>query len=454
MDLLTKHEGKTLEFKRDLSSPVNVLRSIVAFANSSGGILLLGVEDETRTIRGIETPLDVQERLANIISTGISPPLMPAIEVLPWRDKAVIAAEVFPSYSRPHHVVAAGAEEGTYIRVGASNRRADKQMREELARTARNEAYDEQPLPQLDSEAIDFIAASELLAPFRAISKRDLQSLHLMVKHQGRLVPTCGGVILFGSNRATVFPDAWIQVGRFGGTTRTRIDDTRELRDYPVRSIKDAIEFVRKHALRSFRIEDVRRDEQWSIPLPAVREAIINAVTHSDYSQIGAPIRVSVFDDRVEVESPGLLPFGLTVDDILRGVSRLRNRVIGRVFKELGLIEQWGSGVGRMVDSCREHGLPPPEFEEVATHFRVTFRLQTVAKSELDAMACTILDAIRRASGLSTKGVAEAAGISPRSARTRLKALVDRRLIVEVGSSPTDPKRVYLPVDSRRSPVV
>jgi len=103
---------------------------------------------------------------------------------------------------------------------------------------------------------------------------------------------------------------------------------------------------VRKHALRSFRIEGVRRDEQWSIPLPAVREAVINAVTHSDYSQIGAPIRVSVFDDRVEVESPGLLPFGLTVDDILRGVSRLRNRVLGRVFKELGLIEQWGSGVG------------------------------------------------------------------------------------------------------------
>jgi ATP-dependent DNA helicase RecG len=446
MEILRKHEGKTLEFKRDLSSPVNVLRSIVAFANSSGGILLLGVEDKTRTVRGIEAPLDVQERLANIISTGICPPLMPAIEVLPWRDKVMIGAEVFPSYSRPHHLITAGVEEGTYIRVGASNRKADRQMREELARTARNEAYDEQPLPQLSSEAIDFRAASELLAPFRTIKKRDLQSLHLVVRHQGRLVPTCGGIILFGSDRAAVFPDAWIQVGRFGGTTRTRIDDTRELQDYPPRSIEDATEFVRKHALRSFRIEGVRRDEQWSIPLPAVREAIINAVTHSDYSQIGAPIRVSVFDDRVEVESPGLLPFGLTVDDILRGVSRLRNRVIGRVFKELGLIEQWGSGVGRMIDSCREHGLHPPEFEEVATHFRVTFRLQPVAKPELDSKERTILDAIRKGNGLSTKDIAAAAGISPRSARTRLKALVARKLIVEVGSSPTDPKRVYLPI--------
>ena len=452
MTLLRKHEGKTLEFKRDLSSPVNVLRSIVAFANSSGGVLLLGVEDETRTVRGIETPLDVQERLANIISTGVCPPLMPAIEVLPWRDKALIGVEVFPSYSRPHHLVATGVEEGTYIRVGASNRKADRQMREELARTARNEAYDEQPLPQLNSEAIDFRAASELLAPFRTIKKRDLQSLHFVVRHQGQLVPTCGGIILCGADRAAVFPDAWIQVGRFGGTTRTRIDDTRELRDYPARSIEEATEFVRKHALRSFRIEGVRRDEQWSIPLPAVREAIVNAVTHSDYSQIGAPIRVSVFDDRVEVESPGLLPFGLTVDDILRGVSRLRNRVIGRVFKEIGLIEQWGSGIGRMVDTCREHGLPPPEFEEVATHFRVTFRLQPAAKPEPDGTTRTVLDAIRKGNGLSTKDVAEVAGISPRSARTRLKALVERKLIVEVGTSPTDPRRVYMPVDTGSFP--
>ena len=256
---------------------------------------------------------------------------------------------------------------------------------------------------------------------------------------------------LFGGNDGNA--QAPSLVGR-SFAEEARIDDTRELRDHPVRNIEDATGFVRKHALRSFRIEGVRRDEKWSIPLPAVREAIINAVTHSDYSQMGAPIRVSVFDDRVEIESPGLLPFGLTVADILRGVSRLRNRVIGRVFKELGLIEQWGSGVGRMVDSCREHGLPPPEFEEVATHFRVTFRLQPAARPEFDAMTRTILDAIRKANGLSTKGVAEAVGISPRAARTRLKALVDRELIVEVGSSPTDPKRIYMSVDGGRPAVL
>ena len=180
------------------------------------------------------------------------------------------------------------------------------------------------------------------------------------------------------------------------------------------------------------------------MPIPAVREAIINAVTHADYSQRGAPIRVLVFDDRITVESPGLLPFGLTIDDIQRGVSKLRNRVIGRVFKELGLIEQWGSGIGRMMDACHEHGLPPPEFEEIGTQFRVTIWLQAQTVPSVDEVNARILAAIGESNGLSTKQVAEAVTISSRAARTRLKALVEKGFIVEVGSSPTDPKRIYL----------
>jgi ATP-dependent DNA helicase RecG len=452
LTLLQRHEGKTLEFKRDLSSPANVLRTIVAFANSAGGVLVIGIEDKTRGVKGVENPLDLQERMANIISTGIAPPLMPAIEILPWRDKSIIVAEVFPSYSRPHYLIAEGAELGTFIRVGPSNRKADEPMREELRRTVRNESYDELPVPALNSEGVDFRAASELFAPFRKLVHGDLESLHLVTRHQRRLVPTNGGIILFGARREAIFPDAWIQVGRFAGITRTRILDAREIHEYPAIAIPLAVEFVQKHALRSFRIEGVRREERWSIPLPAVREAVTNAVTHADYSQRGSPIRVLVFDDRVEVENPGLLSFGLTVDDIQNGVSKLRNRVIGRVFKELGLIEQWGSGIRRMIESCRESGLPAPELQEIGTHFRVTFRLQKVSQTVVDPVESHILAAIEAGKGLNTKQIAEAVDLSPRSARTRLKALVEKGLIVEVGSSPTDPKRVYLPVERTDRP--
>src|SRR5256885_3973776 len=120
----------------------------------------------------------------------------------------------------------------------------------------------------------------------------------------------------------------------------------------------------------------VRREEHWSVPPVAVREAIINAVVHADYSQRGAPIRISIFDDRLEVENPGLLPFGVTVEDLPRGISKLRNRVIGRVFHALGLIEQWGSGIQRMTAACRDAGLAAPVFEEIGTRFRVTIHTE------------------------------------------------------------------------------
>ena len=107
-------------------------------------------------------------------------------------------------------------------------------------------------------------------------------------------------------------------------------------------------------------VRTCRRTEHWNVPIAAVREAIVNAVAHADYSQRGAPIRLAIFDNRIEIENLGLLPFGLTLDDLPLGISKLRNRTIGRVFHELGLVEQWGSGVQRMIATCREAGLAPP----------------------------------------------------------------------------------------------
>lgn len=179
---------------------------------------------------------------------------MPAIEVWPWRDKEVVVVDVFPSHSPPHHVRAQGVERGTYVRVGASNRIADENLREKLKRTARNESYDELPVPALSSEAIDFGAAAEPFAPLRQLRRGDLESLRLLTRHQRRLVPTNGGILLFGVQRAAAFPDAWVQVGRFSGTTRTHILEAGEIHSFPAAAIPKAVEFVQKHALRSFRI--------------------------------------------------------------------------------------------------------------------------------------------------------------------------------------------------------
>ncbi len=129
---------------------------------------------------------------------------------------------------------------------------------------------------------------------------------------------------------------------------------------HPVQAIEEAVSFVEKHSVRGAVISRLRRRDRWSLPPEAVREVIVNAVVHADYSQRGAPTRVAIFDDRLEVENPGLLPFGLTLEDLPLAVSKLRNRVLGRVFHELGLVEQWGSGVQRMIAACRDNGLPAP----------------------------------------------------------------------------------------------
>lgn len=442
-DLLKRPEGKTLEFKRELSSPDGVLRTFVAFANTAGGTLLIGVEDRTRHVRGVSAPLDVEERLANLVADSIVPRLLPDLEILRWRRTHVVAVQVHPSAARPHYLKREGLEGGAYVRVGSTNRRADRELVEELRRFSRGEAYDEQAMPDLDSEALDFRVASESFAAVRKLGRRDMETLRLLTTHQGRKVPTVGGFLLFGKVRERHFPDAWLQAGRFGGTDKSRIVDRIDIRLHLPATVDAAINFVRKHSLHGAEIDAVRRKERWNLPPAAVREAIINAVVHADYAQRGAPIRVSLFDDRLEVENPGLLPFGLTVDDLHRGISKLRNRVIGRVFHELGLIEQWGSGIQRMTAACRDAGLEAPVLEEIGPRFRVTLHTTRARPPAVDSTDEAILAALAAGKGLSTREIAAAIDLTSRATRTRLAKLVDSGLVRDLGSGPRDPKRRY-----------
>lgn len=119
----------------------------------------------------------------------------------------------------------------------------------------------------------------------------------------------------------------------------------------------------------------MRREDVWSFPLTMLREPIVNALVHSDYAHRGTPIRVAFFDDRIDIESPGLLLPGMTIEDMKSGVSRIRNPVIARVFRELGLIEQWGSGIRRIFDEASRQALPEPVIEEIASGVRLRIRL-------------------------------------------------------------------------------
>ena len=442
IDLLRKPEGKTLEFKRDLSSANPFLRSVVAFSNTSGGTILIGVEDRTRHVMGIADPVALEERVANLVVDSISPKVLPDIEILRYSDRHLLAVRVYPSSSRPHSL-GADPETGVYVRVGSTNRIADEHLVAEMRRYARRESFDERPMPELDSGAIDFRAASESFSEFRRLMQRDLDILRLCVTHQGSRVPTVGGILLFGRNRLAHFPDAWIQAGRFSGIDKTNILDRAELSMSLADAIPAAMAFIERHLASGVEIGPVRRTPRWTLPPVVVREALVNAVVHADYSQRGAPIRLAIFDDRLEIENPGLLPFGLTLDELPRGVSKLRNRVIGRVFHELGLAEQWGSGAQRMIAECREAGLAPPVWEEIGARLRVTISTERVGERTADSIDQAIVQMLDAGAGLGTSEIAAAIGRSTRATRSRLARLVARGLAVEIGTGPRDPKRKY-----------
>jgi predicted HTH transcriptional regulator len=443
-DLLARHEGKTLEFKRDASSPMPLLRTLSAFSNTAGGTLVIGIEDRSRRVMGVKDPLGLEERILNLATDGIRPQILPEVEVLPCRGKSLLAVTVFPGPLRPYFVRALGREKGSYVRLGSTNRPATPEILAELERAARNTTYDEQPLPRLGKDAVDFDLARARFEGRRKLRREDLAALGLVAREGRSEKPTVGGVLLFGRERLRHFPDARIRLAAFASPDRSSILDRMEATADPVQAIEDALHFVRRNTATGMVVEGAVRRDVPAVPPIALREAVVNAVVHADYSQTGSPIRVAVFADRVEIENPGPLPFGVTLAEVRRGVSKLRNRVVGRVFHELGLIENWGSGIDRMTRACEEMGLPAPELEELGTQFRVT--LHATRRSAPHVMEGTpgrILALLADETPRSTSALAEALGVTTRTVRGHLRRLVDSGRVVEIGAGPNDPGRVY-----------
>jgi predicted HTH transcriptional regulator len=408
-ELLTTPEGKTFECKRDLSSPQNLLKTLVAFANSAGGLALIGVADGTRNVIGLPEPLQAEEQLCNLIADGIAPRLVPNVELVAHGDLNLLLVEVFPSGQRPHHLIKQGPKQGVFVRLGSTNRQADATLIEELRRSVSGAAFDEQPIADLSVDDLDREAITAAFEGIRSINDQDLHSLRVLTRVQGRVVPTAGGVLLFGRDRERWFPDAWLQCARFVGTTKAGIFDQLDIHAPLPQALEQALAFLKKHAVRSADFQELRRVDRWSIPLASLREALTNALVHADYSQRGAPIRVAFFDDRIEIENPGVLIPGLTIDDLPRGISRLRNRVISRVFRELGLIEQWGSGVPVILEEAASQQPPRPSLKKSACAFGSLCPLQL---SPLQARG-------RVASGGQSRGQGQGQSRSPRAVSPR-----------------------------------
>jgi ATP-dependent DNA helicase RecG len=444
-DLLGQEEGKTLEFKETTQSLAGIVKTVIAFANTAGGTLVIGVQDKTKKVVGIDNPLQEEERLANSISASISPFLSPDIVIHTYRSKPLIIIKV-PHMSGPYFMKSEGADKGTYVRFGSTNRLADEEKLESLKMFSRKITFDSKPFLG-KVELLDFAAIKHAFEDVnREIDNKKAENLGLVVKHEGAYYPSNGGIVLFGTNRAQAFPYAIIKCVRFADAhdMETRALNSAVIKSYPQRAIDEAVAFVRQNTVTKSVIGRVKRVDIPQYPPIAIREAITNAVVHADYSMGDSAIRIGIFDDRIEISNPGGLIYGLTLEEALTGASKIRNRVIAEVFFELKLIEQWGSGLKAIVSACEGMGLMPPKFEDRTSEFRVTLFAKKTTKRKLSKSHEPFLDYLREKKRVSTKDAAEFWGIATRTAREKLKLLLEAGFITRVGTSVKDPQGTYI----------
>ncbi len=442
-EIIALPEGTTLEFKENLNSEQRIIETIIGFANASGGRIIVGVSDKDRHVVGIDNPHHISEMIASKIHDSIEPRILPNIDVISYRNIYLLSIEIYPSSLRPHFLKAKGKNQSTYIRIGATTRLADDDLIKAIQRSTSNKSFDEELCGASDYSDIDFEPIAQLFKHIHTIEPKELISLGLVVKNGNYLVPTNAGIILFASTRLTHFPDAWIQVGVFDGNDKSHIIDTHDIKSYLPYAIEETLNFIKRNIRVGLEIKDIRNAEHWEIPKTALREAIINAVVHTDYSLKGAPIRVSIFNDRIEIENSALLPWGLTFNDLQDGISKLRNPTIGRVFKEIGFIEQWGSGIRRMITACENAGVEVPQFKEVGPRIRVIFNKMKNKIIELDATDQLIVELLKLYGALSTRQFTDCFDISKRAVINRLSRLMNMGYIFEISKSANDPQKKY-----------
>jgi ATP-dependent DNA helicase RecG len=372
--LLKEPESKTLEFKKDLSSINPILKTIVAFANTAGGLIIIGRSPEGNIV-GIEDIFKAEEKLANAIADSISPIILPEIEIVTIQGKNLIVLKV-SHWKGPFYIRSLGIPNGVFVRLGSTSRPAGTELIAELQRSTSLTSFDQQPLNELSKNSIDDEKVKKIFAKTtKKITEEKLLSLGVLTHSSNGVVPSIGGLILFGKEkeRTRLVADARVSCARFAGDTKAEFLDQHDIEG----TIIDAVDVIPKFILRNTRLKSdihgMKRIETPEYPLIALREAIMNSLVHCDYSITGAHIQIAIFDNRLEIQNPGMFPFGFTLEAFKSGVSKIRNKVIAKVFRELGYIEEWGSGYKRIIDECNQKNYPQPNWEELGTFVRVTF---------------------------------------------------------------------------------
>ncbi len=458
-DFLSEREGTRLDFKQDLSSMKRVLETVCSFLNTAGGTLVVGVEDQTRVVLGLDDVEKQEEKLANAVASAIDPQPTVQLEIATHEGRDLLLLRA--AYAAgPFFLKDKGREKGTFVRIGSNSLPASPEKVAELERARRMGAWDQEPMPRLTRADLDRQAIKRWLD---VVEERPtdakLRGLGVLVEHGGKPVPTRAGIILFGREQVIHFPDAQIRCVQFRGADKSKPVVKSEDRDDTVLDgIEAAIRFIERNTDRIVWITGrTQREELDLYPRRAVREVLNNAVAHADYAVEGASIFVALYSDRLEISSPGTWPPGFSREDFESGVSLRRNKAISRVLMRLGVIEGYGSGYDRVIAACREDGYPKPEWIENGPQIKVVLRPHPASDMSAQSMSegprgrqvrsrspvtaedrdAAVLSAIDNLDRPNTVDIQLQTGISTRSLGRDLRRLREAGIIEFVGAPKT-----------------
>ncbi len=420
---LPDKESEQVEFKKSFATEKEILETICAFSNTKGGRIYIGIDDNGKVI-GTGVGKNTLEHFTAKIIKDIKP--YPNIEIKEEEinGKKIVVISVKKSDVSPHFCRGIA-----YKRSGKSNIKMDPSEIEKLIIERRKKNLRFETLTQMEHASINDIDKKVVESYAKKINKK-VSNLRLFLKKSGLIVGdklTNAALLLFGKNPQSFFPYAEVKIiikDRLG-----EISGYKLISGNLIKQAEDIEKTIKEILPYKVKIENFRRVKEYIFPLEAIREGVINALVHRDYS-IPSYTYITVEPDRITIKNPGVLPEGLTVKQLYREhASILRNQIMARVFHELGYIEAWGEGTIKILRLCNERGLFV-KFNELDTNF---FELEIAnAYSELDELDYKIMELLKEGPMKSSE-IAKKLGISLRTIRYHLHNLTTAGKILAKG---------------------
>jgi predicted HTH transcriptional regulator len=376
-------ESKNIEFKETLpEKSIKYMKTVVAFANGTGGRIVFGIRDEDHLVVGVqsESIFRTVDAITNAISDSCEPAITPDIVLQTIEGKTIIIVEISAGRQRPYYIKSQGMDAGTYIRVSGTTRPADREQIKDLYYESEGRSYDCVARKDLTVSEEDITSLCKSMkevalnnckndiqcSGVKDVTKNVLLSWGILAEEDGKIYPTNAYVFLLGKDPFL----SRIQCGVFKGSTRSVFVDKREYSGTLWEQVEEAYQFVLRNIHLGAKIEGIYRKDIYEIPPESIRELIINAAVHCSFLQ-SSLIQVAVYDDRLEITSPGGLLPGVTLEKMREGYSKVRNRAIASAFSYMNIIEQWGSGIPKIINEVSNYGLRQPEFLDMESALRI-----------------------------------------------------------------------------------